>query len=154
MKDSILLDNKKAKIRYQTLETMNAGLELLGTEVKSLRAKHGSLDGARVVVRGGEAYLLGATIPPFQGGTQAKGYDAERPRRLLLSKKEIEMLADAESKKGLTVVPISLYNGRYLKLLVAVVKGKSKTDRREDIKKRESDIEIERAMKQRGRKVR
>jgi SsrA-binding protein len=152
--DTILVDNKKAKMRYQVLEAMNAGLELLGTEVKSLREKRGSLDGARVVVRGGEAYLMGATIPPFQGATASKSYDPERPRRLLLSKREIHLLADAESKKGLTVVPISLYNGKYLKLQIAVVKGKSKTDRREDIKRRESDIEIERAMKQRGRKVR
>lgn len=154
MKEGILVDNKKAKIRYSVLEAMNAGLELLGTEVKSLREKRGSLDGARIVVRGGEAYLVGATIPPFQGGTVSKNYDPERPRRLLLSKKEIQMLADAEDKKGLTVVPISLYNGRYLKLQIAVVKGKGKTDRREDIKKRESDIEIERAMKQRGRSAR
>jgi SsrA-binding protein len=147
MKDSLLLDNKKAKIRFSLVEAYSAGLELSGTEVKSLRAKQGSLDGSRVVVRGGEAFLVGMTIPPFQATNAVKGYDAERPRRLLLSKKEIAELSDAESKKGLTIVPFEVYNNRYVKVRIAVVKGKGKADRREDIKKRETDIEIRRVLK-------
>mgnify|MGYP001560510708 CR=1 FL=1 len=95
--DVILVDNKKAKLRFSVLETFSAGIELLGTETKSLRGKHGSLDGARVVVRGGEAYLIGMTIPPHQVKNADKEYDAERPRRLLLSKGEIAERSDAES---------------------------------------------------------
>src|SRR5262245_20246227 len=109
----ILIENKKAKLRFSVVESYSAGLELSGTEAKSLRAKQGSLDGARVLVRGGEAYLVGMTVPPFQAAN-AKGYDPERPRRLLLSRKEIAELSDNESKKGLTIVPFEVYNDRYL----------------------------------------
>jgi SsrA-binding protein len=84
-----LVDNKRVAFDYQILETIEAGLELFGFEVKSLRAGHGSLKGARVVARGGEAYLVGATIPPWQVANAPKSYDPERPRRLLLSQKEI-----------------------------------------------------------------
>lgn len=143
-----LVENKKARMRFRILETYDAGLELTGGEVKSLRGKHGSLDGARVVVRGGEAYMTGASIPPYQPENGKKAYDPERTRRLLLKKEEIVALADAEEKKGLTIVPIEVYNTRqYLKVRVAVVAGKGKADRREDIKKRESDIEARRVLK-------
>ena len=143
---AVLIENKKAKIRFSVVESYSAGFELLGTEAKALRAKQGSLDGARVVVRGGEAYLVGMTIPPFQVAN-AKGYDPERPRRLLLSRKEIAELADSESKKGLTIVPFEVYNDRYLKVRIAVVRGKGKADRREDIRKRETDIERRRVLR-------
>ena len=147
MKDTVLVENKKAKIRFETLETYSAGLELSGSEVKALRGKLGGMDGARVVVRGGEAYLVGMTIPPYQMANTKKGYDPERPRRLLLSKKEIAEMSDVESKKGLTIVPFEVYNDRYLKVRIAIVRGKGKADRREDIKKRETDIEIRRVLK-------
>lgn len=143
----ILLENKKARMRFAIEETFSAGMELTGGEVKALRNKHGSLDGSRVVVRGGEAYIVGMTIPPYQASNAQKGYDPERPRRLLLARKEIALLADREAKKGLTIVPLEVYNNRYLKVRVAIVKGKSKTDRREDIKRRESDIEARRVLK-------
>lgn len=143
----ILLENKKARMRFAVLETYSAGMELTGVEVKSLRERRGSLDGARVVVRGGEAYLIGMAIPPYQPANTKKGYDEARPRRLLLTKKEIVELADAEAKKGLTIVPLEVYNNKYIKVRVAIVKGKTKTDRREDIKKRESDIEKRRVLK-------
>lgn len=115
--------------------------------MKSLRAKHGSLDGAHVVVRAGEAYVVGMTIPPYQVKNTPNGYNPERTRKLLLSKKEIAELAEREGKKGLTIVPLEVYNNRYLKVRVAVVKGKTNIDRREDIKKRESNRDIERVMK-------
>ena len=143
----ILVENKKARMKYQVLATYNAGLELLGSEVKSLRNKLGSLEGARVVVRGGEAYLLGATIPPYQHAGVQKDYDAVRTRKLLLKKSEIQTLADAESTKGLTTVPLSVYNGRHLKLTVAIVRGKGKADRREDIKKRDAKREAARVLR-------
>ncbi|MEK7601985.1 MAG: SsrA-binding protein SmpB [Patescibacteria group bacterium] len=144
-----LIENKKVTLRFSILETFSAGLELSGGEVKALRAKLGSLEGARVVVRAGEAYLVGATIPPYQMANTEKGYDPEKTRRLLLNKKEIAQLADAESKKGLTVVPLELYNaGRYLKARIAIVQGKNKADKREDLKLKDAKREIDRALKQ------
>jgi SsrA-binding protein len=140
-----LIENKKARLRFSILETFSAGLELSGTEVKALRAKLGSLEGSRVVVRAGEAYLVGATIPPFQVANAKKDYEAEKTRRLLLNKKEIAQIADAESKKGLTVVPLEVYNaGRYIKLRLAIVKGKGKADKREDMKRATDLREAER----------
>ncbi len=144
-----LIENKKARLRFETLETYQAGLELFGYEVKSLRSKLGSLEGARVVVRGGEAFLIGMTIPPYQLANAPKEYDPERARRLLLSRKEIAELLDAESKKGLTVVPFEVYNsGRYIKVRVNIVRGKGKADRREDLKRLEAKKEADRALRQ------
>lgn len=148
MKDTILLDNKKAKLRFSALSTYSAGLELSGSEVKSLRKKNGSLDGSRVIVRGGEAYIAGMTIPPYQAAN-AQEYDPERPRRLLLKKQEIAELADAESKKGLTIVPFEVYNNTYLKVRIAIVRGKGKADKREDLKKKDATREAERILKNR-----
>lgn len=134
-----LVENKKALLNFAPLKSFAAGLELLGQEVKSLRARQGSLIGARVVVRGGEAYIVGMTIPPYQAANSSKGYDAERPRRLLLKKSEIAELAAAESKKGLTIVPLEVYtSGRNLKARIAIVRGKGARDRREDLKKRDA----------------
>ncbi len=144
--ESILIENKKAKMRYSIIETFSAGIELLGSEVKSLRTKHGSLDGARVVVRAGEAFVVGMTIPPYQGAS-LKDYDDARTRRLLLSKKEIAELADAESKKGLTIVPFEVYNNRHVKVRIGIVRGKSKVDRREDIKAQDAKREASRVLK-------
>ena len=145
-----LITYKKALLRYAPIETFAAGIELLGQEVKALRSKHGSLEGSHVVVRGGEAFIVGMTIPPFQAANTAKGYDAERPRRLLLSKPELRQLADAESQKGLTVVPLELYtSGRNVKARIAIVRGKGKTDRREDLKRRDALRESERVLKTR-----
>jgi SsrA-binding protein len=145
-----LIENKKVRLRFTVLETFSAGLELSGTEVKALRSKLGSLDGSRIVVRGGEAYLIGATIPPYQMVNAKKDYDPEKTRRLLLNKKEIAELAEAESKKGLTTVPLEVYNaGRYIKLRVAIVRGKGKEDRREDLKKADALRDAQREMRKR-----
>ncbi len=145
-----LVVNKKASIKYSVEESYSAGLELLGTEVKALRAKLGSLEGARVVVRGGEGFITGMTIPPYQVANTPQGYDPERPRRLLLSKKELLELGSAEARKGLTIVPLSVYNIRGLiKARIAVVRGKSNIDRREDVKRREASREADRVLKNR-----
>lgn len=145
-----LIKNKKASLKYAPLEHFAAGLELLGTEVKALRAKLGSLEGARVVVRGGEAFIVGMHIPPYQVANTAKNYDAERPRRLLLTKKEIAALAAAESKKGLTIVPLEVYTkSRLVKAHIAIVRGKGKVERREELKKRDAGREMRRALKNR-----
>ena len=143
-----LIENKKVRLRFEILETYSAGMELQGTEVKALRQKQGSLEGARIVVRGGEAYLVGATIPPYQIPNTLESYDPARTRRLLLSKKEITELADIEAKKGLTIVPIEVYNAkRFIKLRFAVVRGKGKADKREDLKKADAMRDIERALR-------
>jgi SsrA-binding protein len=143
-----LIEHKKVTFDFELLETYEAGVQLFGTEVKSLRAHHGKLEGAHVTVRGGEAFLIGAEIPAFQPANTKGDYDPKRNRRLLLTKKELAELAKGEEQAGLTIVPISMYNkGRVIKLKLAIAKGKKKADKREDIKKRESLREIARAMK-------
>lgn len=144
----VALANKRVGFDYSILEEMEAGLELLGFEVKSLRAGLGSLKGARVVARGGEAYLVGATIPAWQPANAPKTYDPERPRRLLLSAKEIAHISSAEGEKGLTVVPLKVYNkGRNLKLSIAIARGKKKEDKRQSIREREEKVSIRRSLK-------
>ncbi len=143
-----LIANKKAHLKYAPLEHYTAGLELLGTEVKALREKQGSLEGARVVIRGGEAFIVGMTIPAYQVANAPKSYDPERARRLLLAKKDIAALATAESKKGLTIVPLEVYTTkRFIKARIAIVRGKGKSDRREDLKKRDAERETGRLLK-------
>lgn len=135
-----LVRNDRITFDFTILEEIEAGLQLHGFEVKSLRAGHGSLKGARVVARGGEAYLVGATIPAWQAANAPRDYDPVRTRKLLLSKKEIAHVASAEGQAGLTIVPISVYNkGRNLKLSIGIAKGKKKADKRQDIKKRDDE---------------
>lgn len=144
----ILVEYKKALLKYSPLESFSAGLELIGQEVKALRNRLGSLDGARVVIRGGEAFIIGMTIPPYQVANIPKNYDPERARRLLFTKKEIAQLAEAESKKGLTIIPLEVYTShRFVKARVAIVRGKGKADRREDLKKHDALRETERVLK-------
>jgi SsrA-binding protein len=143
-----LVVNNRVGFDYEILEEIEAGIELLGFEVKSLRAGHGSLKGARVVARGGEAYLVGATIPAWQVANAPKSYDAERTRRLLLTQKEIAHVASAEGEKGLTIVPLKVYNkSRHLKLLIAIARGKKKEDKRHSIRAREEKRRIDRTLK-------
>ena len=152
---SSLVENPKARFNYEILETLEAGIELQGFEVKSIRAKQGSLEGAYIIVRGGEAYAVNIFIPPFQEKNTPSGYEPRRNRRLLLRKKDIAKLADIDAGKGsggkgLTIVPIAIYNkSRFLKVSVAVVRGKKKFDKRETTKKRETNREINRALKDR-----
>jgi SsrA-binding protein len=146
--DSTLISRRGVTFDFEILETYSAGVSLLGHEVKSLRAKKGSLEGAHIVVRGGEAFLVGASIPAYQQTKESKGYEPERPRKLLLTKKELDELLNIESTKGLTLVPLKLYNSkRLIKVSFAVVRGKKTHDKREDIKKRDIDRDIERTLK-------
>lgn len=143
-----LIENTRAGFDYVILETLEAGMELRGYEVKSLRAKRGSLKGARVVARGGEAYLVGATIPAWQPTNAPKSYDPERTRRLLLSQKEIAHIASAEGQQGLTIIPLKVYNRRrVLKLGLAIVRGKKKQDKRQSIRAREEKRSMQRTLK-------
>lgn len=143
-----LIQNKKARFDYDILEEYSAGIELFGFEVKSLKNKRGSLEGSHVTVRGGEAFLLNAHIPPYQPKNTPKEFDPYRNRRLLLTKKEIAELAGHESQKGLTMVPLEVYNMRGLiKITIAVVRGRKKHDKRHILKERESKRKIERFLK-------
>lgn len=145
-----LIINKKAHFNYELMDTFEAGISLLGQEVKSLKKNQGSLLGAHVIVRGGEAYIVGMHIPPYQPNNTPKEYDPDRTRRLLLTKKELGELAGAEAQKGLTIVPISVYSKkRKLKLQIAIARGKKKYDKRETLKKRDAEREINRTLKER-----
>jgi SsrA-binding protein len=143
-----LIQNKKAYFNYEIAEKFTAGIELFGFEVKSIREKKGQLEGAYVTIRGGEAFLIGANIPAYQPKNAPIDFDPLRNRKILLTKKEIKQLAETEGKKGLTVVAIAVYNaGRKLKLEIGIARGKKSFDKRETIKKRETDREIRRTLK-------
>ncbi len=135
-----LITNKKAHFNFDISDTYSAGMELFGFEVKSVRKGQGSLEGSYVTVRGAEAFLIGSYIPAFQEKNAPDGYDSRRNRKLLLTKSEIQIIADIEKTKGLTVVPLSVYNkGRVLKIDLGVGRGKKNYDKRETIKKQDTD---------------
>ena len=122
---SAYISNKKASFNFELLQTFEAGAVLFGYEVKSIRTGKGKLEGSHVVIRGGEAFLVGASITAFQPVNTPKSYDPERARKLLLSKKELAKLQREGEQAGLTIVPIKLYNnGRNVKLEIALVRGK------------------------------
>ncbi len=147
-----LIQNKKATFDFEILKKFEAGIVLHGFEVKSLRAGRASLAGARVLVRGGEAFLVGATIQPYQPGNTPQQYDPERPRKLLLTQKELAELSGADTQKGLTFIPLSWYNSkRKIKLEFALARGKKSHDKRESIKERESKRTIGRTLKMKNR---
>ncbi len=143
--------NPKAHFDYHILETLEAGLVLTGHEVKSIRAGRCSIKGAYVKIMNSEAWLLGATVSPYQAGNVPPNYDQQRSRKLLLKKKELNYLTGKSQEKGLTLVPIKLYNKNGLiKLEVGIGQGKKKGDKREKIIERETQRKIERTLKQRG----
>lgn len=145
-----LVTHKRAAFDYELLDRYEAGVSLLGTEVKSIRNGQGKLEGAYIIVRGSEAFLVGASIPAFQKANAPKTYEAERPRKLLLTQKEIAEIEQKSEKQGLTIVPIKWYNkNSKLKLEIAVARGKKKHDKREQIKERDVSRDIERTFKYR-----
>lgn len=144
----VLLENKKAYFDYEILEKFEAGLALTGYEVKSLRNKRGSLQGSRVIIRGGEAFSVGFEIPPYQAKNLPKNFEEQRTIKLLLSKKEIEYLNGKLSQKGLTIIPLKVYTkGRKIKMEIGLARGKKKFDKREKIKERETKRKIERILR-------
>ncbi|MCM2339060.1 MAG: SsrA-binding protein SmpB [Burkholderiales bacterium] len=141
-------ENRKIYFNYEIIEKYEAGIELLGIEVKSVRKGRMSLDGAFVIIRGEEAFLINANIPAYQQNNTPKDYDPLRNKKLLLTKKELNILIGSEKNKSLTIVPISVYNkNRKIKVEIALVKGKKNYDKRESIKKRETDREVRREYK-------
>ena len=141
-------ENRKAYFNYEIIEKITAGIELLGFEVKAIKAGRMSLDGSYAIIRGNEAFLIGSSVPSLQPKNTPKDYDERRNRKLLLTKKEIKRLAGSEKQNGLTLIALSVYNiGHKIKVELGLAKGKKKSDKRESIKKRESDREINRTLK-------
>ncbi len=144
----VILSHKRVHFDFEILETFEAGISLLGTEVKSLRSGHGKLDGGYVIVRGAEAFLVGASIPAFQMKNVSPSYDPERARKLLLSKKEIAEIELKSEKQGLTAVPLKLYSkGPLVKIEIGIARGKKKQDKRQSIKERDTKRDIDRTLK-------
>ena len=144
------LRNKKATFDYALQDTYECGVELLGTEVKSIKHHQGSLTGAYVAVLGNELYLLGAHIPPWQEkNISSEVYDPYRSRKLLVHKKELLELKKASETKGLTIIPVSLYGkGTLVKAQVAIARGKKLFDKRETLKKKAVTRDIERGLRE------
>ena len=141
--------NEKARFDYEILETLEAGVVLSGQEVKSVKRGSASIKGAYVKMHGSEAWLLGASIPPYQAGNVAAEYDSQRNRKLLLKRSELKYLYGKSQERGLTLVPVKLYNKDGLvKLEIGIGRGKKKADKREKITKREVERKIERELKQ------
>ena len=145
--------NRRARHTYEILERFEAGLELTGSEVKSLRTGGAQIAEAYAGVEDGEVWLRGAHIPPYEPAA-AQNHDPDRPRKLLLHKREIERLGGQAQKKGLTVVPLRIYfKGPRAKVEIALARGKEHRDRRREIRDRDQQREIDRELsdRQRGR---
>ncbi len=151
MSVKIITQNRKARYEYDILDTMEAGIVLHGTEVKSLRMGKANLKDSYASVRDGEVFLLNAHISPYSHGN-INNHDPVRERKLLLHKKEIRKLIGKTQEKGLTLVPLKLYfkNGK-VKVELAMAKGKKFYDKRQSIAKRESDRELKRILKDKQR---
>ncbi len=142
-----LASNKRARHDYHVLETFEAGIQLAGTEVKSVREGRVQLKDSYIEFKDHQAYLVGAHISPYSHGNR-ENRDPERVRKLLLKKREINRLFGRTQLKGLTVVPLSVYlKGNWIKVEIALVQGKKLFDKRETEKTRELDREAEAAVK-------
>ena len=143
----IIATNRKAKFEYFLLENFEAGLVLLGSEIKSIRARKASIAEAYVQVVDGEAWLISAHIAPYDPASR-ENHDPKRKRKLLLNKRELNEITECLQKKGLTIIPTELYlKGGLAKINVSLAKGKKLYDKRHDIAKKDMDREMERAFK-------
>ncbi len=145
--DNLMAQNKKARHDYSILETVEAGIVLTGTEIKSIRDWRINLKDGFVQIRNGEAYMMNVHISEYAQGNQFN-HDPLRNRKLLLHKKQIHRLAEATKDKGITIVPLKVYlkNG-FAKVLIGVAKGKREFDKRETIKRRDQKRQIDWVMK-------
>jgi len=144
----IFSENKKASYNYEILEKFEAGIVLFGQEVKSIRTGHINLGGSYVTFNGAEPYLTGIKVPPYQPNNIGADYNAERQRKLLLNKKEIDYLMGRTKTKGFALIPLKIYenNGR-IKLEFGLAKGKKKFNKKEKIKTRDTEREVNRELK-------
>jgi SsrA-binding protein len=148
---SDIATNRQARFRYELLETFETGIALQGSEVKSLREGKANLKDAYALVRDGEVWLHNAHIAPY-GPAAREGHDPERPRKLLLHKREIERLIGKTQERGLTLVPTRIYfSGPRAKIELALARGKEQRDKRDTIREREQRREMERALRYRNR---
>ena len=139
--------NRQAAYRYHLLDKWEAGIVLQGTEVKALRGGKAQLKDGYAAVRDGEVWLYNVHIPPYGPATR-DNHEPERPRKLLMHRREIERLIGKTKEKGLTLVPTRLYfNGRHAKVEIALARGKDRGDKRQAIKERELKREWERAIR-------
>ncbi|PIR89720.1 SsrA-binding protein [bacterium (Candidatus Gribaldobacteria) CG_4_10_14_0_2_um_filter_33_15] len=135
--------NKKAYFNYEILETFQAGIVLIGQEVKSIKNGRISLAGSYIILKEEEFFLIGANVPPYQPKNAPRDYDPKRFRKLLLKKSEIKYLIGKSRQMGLTLIPLKVYTKQQkIKLEFGLAKGKKKVDKREKIKKREIEREI------------
>lgn len=144
----IVSDNRQARYLYEILETYQAGIELQGTEVKSIRQGKANLRDGYAIIRNGEAWLINVHISPWGKASDYFNHEPRRTRKLLLHKEEIRKLIGKVEEKGLTLIPLKMYlkNG-WVKLDIGLGKGKKLHDKREDVKRREDKRDMERAMK-------
>ena len=143
----LICQNRKAYHDYHIEETVEAGISLLGTEVKSLREGRANLKDSYVLVKGGEAFLLNCHISPYSHGN-IMNHDPLRTRKLLLHRQEINRLTGKAASKGFTIIPLKLYfKDSFAKVEIGLAKGKQLFEKRDKIKEREAHREIERAMK-------
>lgn len=141
------ISNRRAYHDYNILETFEAGINLTGAEVKSIKGERMSLEGSFIKIMGSEIYLVNAQIYPYPYA-RPEGYDPKRSRKLLLHKKEIISLKTKLASTGLTIVPIECYNSHgFIKLKIGLAKGKKEYEKREKIKKRDMERDIRRIMK-------
>ncbi len=139
-----LAENRKAGFDYEILEKFTAGIELTGHEAKSAKMRRFDLAGSHAIVRDNEIFLVGANIHSFQPTNAPKDYDPQKTRKLLLKREEIKYLL-GKTKSGLTIVPLKAYTNRgFIKIEIALAKGRKKHDKRELIKKKETEREIKR----------
>ena len=144
----VVTDNRQARFRYEILETYEAGLELKGTEVKSIREGRANLRDGYALIRNGEAWLLNVHISPYESSSLYFNHEPRRTRKLLLHKREIRKLIGKVEQEGLTLVPLKMYLKRGLvKVTLALGKGKKLHDKRETIKRRQDNREMARALK-------
>lgn len=146
-KRRLIAENRRARHDYEILEKMEAGIVLKGTEVKSIRGGKVQLKDSYVEIRDGDAYLVGAHISPYSHGN-IQNHDPERPRRLLLNRREIDRIFGKTTIQGLTCVPLSVYlSGNLVKLEVAIARGKKLYDKRQAEKKKQMAAEAEEAIR-------
>ena len=144
---TVYSENKKALFNYEVLERFEAGLVLFGQEVKSIKTGHINLSGSYVTFNRNEPFLVGVKVPPYQPNNAGADFGEERQRKILLNKKEIDYLMGKTKVKGFSLIPLKIYekSGR-IKLEFGLAKGKRKYDKKEKIKKRDVDREINREL--------
>lgn len=148
---TVVANNRKARHLYHILDTIEAGLVLIGTEVKSLRDGKANMGDAYAVIEGGEGWLVNLHISPYEKGNRFN-HEPLRKRKLLLHRKDIRRLVGKTKEKGLTLVPLRLYfRDGWAKVELALAKGKKSHDKREDIAKRDAERDMARAMSRKGR---